>query len=177
MLTTLSRPALEDACAALREADRLIARAVSILMSVGSDASAGLPQEMSLMLDAGRTRTDARMLLRTAETLRAMPCTRAAFAAGTLSWSQVRALVLALKPLDVAARAELDEQIARAAGTATNPDHVLAFVDEQVARKREDLIARREQRAIDRNFMAIQGHLDGSGSFLGKRTPSRWRHS
>src|SRR5438132_9006665 len=98
---TSSTSRIQDACDALVEADRLTARALSIIGRTDVEASSGLPAEMLLALAARRTGAEARMLVASAATLRAMPATCAAFARGDLSWGQVRAIVTAVRSVDV----------------------------------------------------------------------------
>ncbi len=122
---------------------------------------------MRLMLESGWTRTDVRMLVRCSDVLAGLPLTRAAFLAGRLSWSQVRALVASLSRLDAGTRSELDAFIARACASSDSDD-LLRAVDEEVERLRDDLLVRRERRALGRGFIAVQGRLDGTGSFYGE---------
>jgi hypothetical protein len=49
-----------------------------------------------------------------------------------------------------------------------DPDELMATVDDAVAALRLDLSRAREERQIDTRFLAVQGHLDGSGTFYGQ---------
>jgi hypothetical protein len=170
MLAVRSETTIEDACDALIEADRLTARALSIIGCVDCESAIGLPTEMMLVLGARRTGADARMLVNAAETLRAMPATASAFARGDLSWSQLRAIVNGVRTVDAAGRAQLDDLIATQTDRPAqmDPDELLARVDDLVARLRADLVRAREDRQIEAGFLAVQGRLDGSASFYGE---------
>jgi hypothetical protein len=154
----------------LIEADQHTAHAISIISRVACESATGLPTEMMLVLGARRTGADARMLVNAAETLRAMPATASAFARGELSWSQVRAVVSAVRSVDSAGRAQLDDLIATQTDRLAqmDPDELLARVDDLVARLRADLVRAREDRQIECGFLAVQGRLDGSASFYGE---------
>lgn len=170
MFTVSPTSTIQDACDALLEADRLTARALSIIGCTDVEASTGLPAEMLLGLGARRTGADARMLVNAAGTLRAMPATSAAFARGDLSWGQVRAIVVAVRSVDVVGRGRIDELIRSEAFRLgrMDPDELVARVDDAAATQRADLALRREDRRITRGFLAIQGRLDGSASFCGE---------
>jgi len=161
---------IQDACDALLEADRLTARALTIIGHSDVEASSGLPAEMLLCLGARRTGADARMLVNAAATLRGMPTTSAAFARGDLSWSQVRAIVTAVRSVDRAGRARIDELISSEAHRLgrMDPDELVARVDDAVSGLRADLALAREDRQIQRGFLAVQGRFDGSSSFYGE---------
>ena len=170
MFATSSKTNIQDACDALVEADRLTAQALSIIGRTDVEASTGLPAEMLLSLGARRTGADARMLVNAAAALRWMPATSAAFARGDLSWGQVRAIVAAVRSVDAAGRARIDDLIRRVGQRLEHmdPDELLARVDDAVARERADLARAREDRRIERGFLAVQGRLDGSASFYGE---------
>ncbi|MGZ4211465.1 MAG: DUF222 domain-containing protein, partial [Actinomycetota bacterium] len=165
-----SQSSIEDACDALLEADRLTAKALHILSATDVEATCGLPTEILLALRARRTGTEARCMARAAGVLRAMPATSAAFLRGDLSWGQVRAIVCAVRALDAAGRASIDELIDRSAVRMrdVDPDELIARVQDAVDRARHDLALAREDRQIERGFLAFQGRLDGSASFYGE---------
>lgn len=95
-----------------------------------------------------------------------MPRTSSAFSAGDLSWSVVRAVVVAVRCLDAAGRAAVDAAIGSAPDL--DPEALLGRVDDIVARLRDDLVRAREDRAISQSFLAIQGRLDGSATLYGE---------
>lgn len=170
MFSVSATTSIQDACDALLEADRLTAQALSIIGRTDVEASTGLPAEMLLALGARRTGAEARMLVNAAATLRAMPVTSAAFARGDLSWGQVRAIVTALRSVDVEGRARIDALISSEAArlSSMDPDELLARVDDAVSGLRADLAFAREDRQIERGFFAVQGRFDGSASFYGE---------
>jgi hypothetical protein len=151
----------------LRDADASISRAIGLLSRTDVLAETGLSPELFLTLEAGWTATDARMVVKAERTLRAMPLTRAAFAAGKLSWGEVRAIVSAVRSVDVHGRAAIDQAVDDAAGL-DEPDAIIGRVDDLVASQRADLALAREDRAIERSFLAVQPHLDGKASFYGQ---------
>jgi len=169
----ISSTNIQDACNALVEADRLTAQALSIIGCTDVEASMGLPAERLLSLGARRTGADARMLVNAAATLRWMPATAAAFARGDLSWGQVRAIVAAVRSVDAAGRARIDEVIGGVGQRLDrmDPDELLACVDDAVSGLRADLALAREDRQIERGFLSVQGRLDGSASFYGEADP------
>ena len=161
---------IQDACDALLEADRLTARALSIIGTVDCEGSTGLSTEMMLVLGARRTGADARMMVNAAATLRAMPSVARAFGAGELSWSQVRAITTAVKAVDAQGREHIDRLIEFNAPRLAqmDPDELLARVDEAVTRARDDRARAREDRQLAREYLSIQGRLDGSSSITGE---------
>lgn len=165
-----TRSTIKDACDALVEADRLIARALEIIGGTDVEAACGLPTEMMLALGARRTGGDARMLVNAAQTLRGMPATAAAFSGGELSWSQVRQIVFSVRTVDRAGRARIDQLISEHAARLTrmDPDELLARVDDAVSGMRQDLARAREDRQTQRSFIAFHGRLDGSCAILGE---------
>jgi Domain of unknown function (DUF222)/HNH endonuclease len=169
MFTPTTNASIQDACDALLESDRLIARALSIIANVDIDPT-GLPAEMVLALGARRTAADARMLVNAARALRSMPSTASAFERGEVSWSQVRQIVSSIRTVDASGRARIDELIATDAErlVQTDPDEIVSRVDDVVSALRADLMRAREDRQIERGFLAVQGRLDGSASFYGE---------
>lgn len=73
---------------------------------------AGLPLELWLGLAGRATRSDRRMLLACADVLPTLPRTWQAWRDRALSWSQIRAIVSATRPVPLADRARLDTAIA-----------------------------------------------------------------
>ncbi|HLW18435.1 MAG TPA: DUF222 domain-containing protein [Actinomycetota bacterium] len=171
MLAT--RNTIQDACEMLVESDRLIARALSIIGTVECERTTGLPTEMMLVLGARRTGADAYGLVNAAATLRGMPSVARAFCAGELSWSQVRAITGAVRSVDAAGREQIDRLIAFNAPRLgkMDPDELLSRVDDAVAGLRPDLVRAREDRHITREYLSVQGRLDGSCSILGEAGP------
>ena len=164
------RTTIQDACDALIEADRLTADALSIISRIDIEASTGLPAEMLLVLGARRTGGDARMLVNAASVLRDMPATADAFARGDLSWSQVRAIVCSVRTVELAGRLRIDAIVRGHAARLRqmDPDELLARVDDAVNDLRADLARAREDRRIERGFLAVQSRFDGSSTFNGE---------
>ena len=105
--------------------------------------------------------------------LATMPATRDSFETGALSWSQVRAIVAAVRSVDRQGRRHIDRMIAFNAPRLTqmDPDDLLARVDAAVAQLRDDLAVAREERQIAREYLSIQGRLDGSSTIMGEASP------
>jgi hypothetical protein len=152
----------------LRDADALIARAIDLMGRCDISAETGLSAEQFATLECGYTGSDARVLIKAAAMLCAMPLTKAAFELGRISWSQVRAIVACVRWVDVAARASIDRIVHDHAARETDPDELIARIDDEVARSREDLALAREDRAIQRSFLSVQGRLDGSATIYGE---------
>ncbi len=151
---------------ALRDSDIAIAHAIDLLSRTDVHAETGLAPELFLTLEAGWTAPEARMVVKAECALRAMPVTKANFRAGKLSWSQVRAIVSSVRSIDVHGRAEIDTVIGNHA--TDEPDALLQRIDDEVADRRADLAVAREDRAIERSFLSVQPHLDGSATLYGE---------
>src|SRR5437588_2282159 len=151
---------------ALRDSDFAIARAIDLLSRTDVQAETGLSPELFLTLEAGWTAGDARMVVKAERVLRAVPLTKATFRMGKLSWGQVRAIVSSVRSVDVQARGEIDAVVGPHADG--EPETLLERVDEEVAAQRTDLAVAREDRAIERSFLSVQPHLDGSATFYGE---------
>jgi hypothetical protein len=164
-------PNRSDAIAqALLVADALTSTAIHLLQQGNLEPMTGLSTEMTLSLAGRRTGAEARMLMNTATTLLAMPLTKAAFDRGDLSWGQVRAIICAMRPVEVSKRTAIDELIGRLADSSrdADPEELIARVDDEVATVRADLALAREDRAFDRRFLAVQGKLDGGATLYGE---------
>src|SRR5437868_6841924 len=158
----------EAIASALRDADAAIARAIDLLGRSDIRAETGLSPELFLSLEAGCTGSDARVLVKAAAALRAMPLTNCAFQMGRISWGQVRAIMSSVRWVDVAARAAIDGVVHEHAARNADPDDLVARVDDEVARAREDLAVAREDRAIQQSFLSVQGRLDGGATIYGE---------
>jgi len=160
----------ELAIDALRAADRLIASAVAAIARGVIDSAAGLPTPLVLQMDARAVGYEARAMTRTASVLSSMPRTLAAFRCGLLSWSQTRGIVAAIKPCRVEDRIEIDRLIGSQVPSLidADPDRIVEIVDDEVARRRRDLTERREERAVERSFIAFQPRLGGRTMFYGE---------
>jgi len=161
---------LAQACEDLRAADASIASPLRVIGARDVEADTGFPAEMLLSLVARRTGSEARFLMDAAATLRAMPFMESAFASRDLSWSQVRAICVAVRVLDACGRATVDTLVGSLAASwrEADPEELVRRIDDEVARLREDLAQHREDRQIRNNFLAIQGRFDGSASIYGE---------
>jgi hypothetical protein len=153
---------------ALHDADASIARAIDLIGRTDIESETGLSSDIFLTLEVRCTGSDARVLTKAAATLRTMPLTKAAFDLGKISWGQVRAIVSCVRHVGPEARTEIDGLVHDRASSCSDPDELLACVDDEVARIRADLSIAREDRAIERHFLAVQARLDGSASFYGE---------
>jgi hypothetical protein len=159
--------ALRGAAGVADQAAAVAVAAVGAARAAGScERSAGLSVAEFLGLAARRTRGDARGLVRTAAVLDTLPVTAGLFADGQLSYSQVREITGWARDLRVEDRAGLDAQVAAdaAAGVRSDPDWVVDRAGDLVTRVRADLVQRREERAIETAFVAVQPRFDGGGT-------------
>lgn len=163
----------ELACELLRRADALTAQAIGLLSRAGVETETGLPVEMLLSLEARRTMPDARMIAAAASELRRMPRLHEAFTSGSVSWSQTRAILVSLRSVPADDRTHIDGMIERWASELADadPDRLVQLVDDAAARVRPDLVRAREDRMIDREFLAIQGRIDGGATIYGEAGP------
>jgi hypothetical protein len=160
-------------------ADRAVALAIEQLIELRAsgeiEAATGVTVELWLQQVARRTSCDVRMLLAASELLPRLPATRDAFLAGELSWSQVRAVVLACRRLRTSALDEADTRVRQWLWSASDaaPD----TVSRGLARLAWELDEEREKRCLDDDearqqrdeFVALQPRLDGSGGrFFGE---------
>lgn len=152
----------------LRAADVLIATAIGVLGRGGFACGSGLPAESVLKLEGRRTTGDARVLVEIASLGASMPMALALFTEGVISFAQIRSIAVAVRSLGIAARAEVDEIVSSSADRCTDPDDLIARVDAACARLRPDLPLAREDRAISRSFLSIQGKLNGSAAIYGE---------
>lgn len=171
---TATRPVLDD-CPELAELldkldaiDRATARAVRLLgrlqRTCEVEAATGLPVELWLSAEGRRTRSDRRATA--AEVLEGLPHVDEAFAAGQLSWAQVRAIALVCVRLPGHVRAHIDRELgARLASFEdADPDDVVALV-RQAAASFDGQVSERDVPAVtpEDRFVYLQPRLDGSG--------------
>ena len=165
-------PGLATVLEQLREADRLIARALEgiLLLQDHTDVAGvtGVGLDSWVMTIARRTRADARMLLAAAEMLRRLPTLRASFQEGRMSWAQVRAVALKARPLPRSLDDCVDQAIAAALeGTGgSEPDAITRVISWSLAALQPTSAARTERREQEREFLGMQPRLDGSGGRL-----------
>jgi hypothetical protein len=174
-------PALATVLSQLRTADQLLARALEgvLLLQDHADvvAMTGVGLESWLTTIARRTRTDARMLLAAAEMLRRLPSLRAAFQAGQVSWAQVRSVALKARPLPTTLDDRVDAAVASAIDGAggAEPDALTRVIGWSLAAIHPERTIRTERQERDREFLALQPRLDGSGGRLwGELSATSW---
>jgi hypothetical protein len=161
----------------LRAMDRLAARAVRLAREVdGRRAAAeeGMALDAALRLHTGAAPADVSMVLTTAEVLATMPASWHLFSAGVLSWGQVRALVLGARRLDPATRTQLDRHLGRCAEQlrSMDADRRGWAIDDALADHQPGSRAERQaEQRTEREFLALQGRLDGSGTIYGEFAP------
>ena len=158
---------VDSAVSLLREVDRLMARLLRCIQQAGGVSRDGLPARRLIGLAADVTGAEAGFLERCVQTLSAMPETWQAFDQGCLSWSQVRAIVMAARDLSVAQRQTLDDQLAAAVGTARDvePDRIgeiTADLAWRIDRKAVDTAA---ATAPDHASAVCQPSFDGWGDW------------
>lgn len=174
-------PALATVLTQLRAADQLLARALEgvLLLQEHADvvATTGVGLESWLTTIARRTRTDARMLLAAAEMLRRLPSLRAAFQTGHVSWAQVRSVALKARPLPTMLDDRVDAAVAAALDGAggAEPDALIRVIGWSLAAMHPERTNRTERQEADREFLALQPRLDGSGGRLwGELSATSW---
>ena len=157
--------------ASLKAADRALLDAVE---AAGRLAGSGVcerieggPVEWAIGMVCRLTGSDRRMVVAAGETLAHLPTLRDLWAGGMVSWGQVRAIVMAVRKLPVAARVHIDERIAASVDAyrgidAFDPDHLVDAVDQAAAEFRDPRNAeRREEQSARANFVAVQQSFDG----------------
>lgn len=160
-------PELATALQALVAADRALTVAVDQLVRLRSsglvEAATGVGLDGWLGIVARRTGSDRRMLLTVADTLGRLPQLHRCFAAGELSWAQLRAVVLQVHQLTGIDEVALDTALAGAATEAVglDPDALAGMVRWIVADLSPDPTTDRD-RPIDQRLV-LQPRLDGTG--------------
>jgi hypothetical protein len=163
-------PELAGALELAGELDRLHRRLIGHLIELRRSDLAELATGVALdrwLATVGRfTRSDRRMLAATADVLLRLPLLHAAYTAGQVSWSQLRAVVCAVRTLPPAVDTQLDAALAAAVDGAADadPDALAHAVSWVVAAHTPDPDpdppADRGERG-DR--LVLQPRLDGSG--------------
>jgi hypothetical protein len=162
-------PELAGALELAGELDRLHRRLIGHLVELRRTDLAELATGVALdrwLATVGRfTRTDRRMLVTTAEVLHRLPLLRTAYTSGQVSWSQLRAVVCAVRKLPPAVDTQLDVALAAAVDGAADADpdaltHAVAWV---VAAHTPDPDPDPDPPADRRDRLVLQPRLDGSG--------------
>ena len=171
------QPASVEALAELLcEADRLHARAVTMIADLETDPAAeavGLGSEGLLREDAHRTGSEARLLVAASERLAWLPTLAALLAEGAVSWSTVRVVVAQTRHLTVEQLGWVDAAVAADTDgfCRCDADGQVAAVAELVDRARPDLHKGKEQRRYERSFLSLQPGFDGSLQVYGEFDP------
>lgn len=166
-----------DAAATLLEAIDLLTAAVVTVMQTTEHAQVivdhGVTRDTWLRAIAGRTGSDAGMLLAAAERLADMPAVMAWFHEGALSWGAVRRIVAATRNLTAAQRAWVDATLTEHAPDISrlDDDQVAAAVDGLANQARPDLHRDREANALTRRWLSLQPRLDGTADICGTLDP------
>jgi hypothetical protein len=163
-------PELAEVLDAALRIDRLVARLIDGLMRLRrhglAERATGVALEQWLAIVARRTGADRRMLLTTCEVFERLPSLAAAFLHdGSVSWAQTRAVVLRVQRLPGALDDAIDGELAKAivGGLGADPDALVHRVGRVVASFEPGEQAAMQRYAEEREFLAIQPRLDGSG--------------
>ncbi|WP_157041926.1 HNH endonuclease signature motif containing protein [Nitriliruptor alkaliphilus] len=150
------------------DTERMTARlveAILVLEDAGvAPAATGVGLEQWLAIVGRSTRSDRRMLTCAANVCRRLPSLRAAFAAGEVSWSQVRAVALKVERSPRHLDDRLDAALARAIDGAAGADpDALANVVSWAVTDLQSEDAGEQEPAVPDDVMVLQPRLDGSG--------------
>ena len=166
-------PLLGSAIALVRGIDRLVAQLLEVLIELEdhevAETATGVMLEQWLAIAGRRTGSDRRMLLTACGVLRRLPSLRTAFCDdGTVSWAQVRAIVLAVHRLPRVLDDVVDGELARTIEGCRDADpDMLTSAVSRAAHSWDPAPTRKAQEAADRGeFIAMQPRLDGSGGQL-----------
>jgi hypothetical protein len=153
----------------LRQVDRLLSDVIDALILLEdtslAEATTGIGVDTWLAIVGRRTGADTRMLRTTAATMRRSPSLHGAFRSGTVSWAQVRSVVLAVRPLP----GYLDDRIDAAIGDAlvgaadAEPDALTRQIRWHLAAIDPSDTDDDERRASEEEYLAMQPRLDGTG--------------
>ncbi|HKJ56427.1 MAG TPA: HNH endonuclease signature motif containing protein, partial [Nitriliruptoraceae bacterium] len=156
-----------------RELDATVAQLVEDLICVvesgATEQALGAAVEIVMSQSCRMVGFERRTLLRASTTLVRMPATRQAFRDGRVSWSQVRAVLTAVRPLRIADLVDVDDLVGELADTLATceADALVHEVDwhvDQVIAQRQT--ARRRQPIEDNRLIPLP-RLDGSGAIHG----------
>ncbi|HUG85610.1 MAG TPA: HNH endonuclease [Euzebya sp.] len=152
---------IDVAVAGLRGVDPLMAQVLRAVAEAGP--SGGLPAHRLVGLSAGVTGWDLRFLSRAVEVLAFMPQLWTAFDEGRVSWSQLRAIVLAAKPLSQRDRGALDAALvaAVAQNDSAEPDRMVEIAQDMAIKLDEARQRDRERAQTRGSYVSLQPHLFG----------------
>jgi hypothetical protein len=162
-------PELAALLEGLRDVDRILARALDLLIGLQDNHLAEIATGVSLgqwLSSIGRrTGADRRMLTTAAATCRRFPGLRQAFRAGTVSWCQVRAIACKVHRLPREHDARIESELSSVLDDVeedADPDELARIVEWTL----RDLLADPEPgptAAPEHDFLSMQPRLDGSG--------------
>jgi hypothetical protein len=144
---------------------RVVEQVARLQASHESELVTGLPVE-TWLLAAGMPRADRRMLATAVTQLDRLPSVARAFADGTVSWAQVRAVALAVARLSEAQVAIVDDELAPllARQAHRDPDELAVIVTELVASLTPQVRTDDADTAERDRFLSFQPRLDGTGA-------------
>ncbi|WP_052667678.1 HNH endonuclease signature motif containing protein [Nitriliruptor alkaliphilus] len=150
------------------DTERMTARlveAILVLEDAGvAPTATGVGLEQWLAIVGRSTRSDRRMLTCAAQVCRRLPSLRAAFGAGEVSWSQVRAVALKVERSPRHLDDRLDAALARAIDGAAGADpDALANVVSWALTDLQSEDAGEQEPAVADDIFVLQPRLDGSG--------------
>ena len=162
-------------CARLQDRARLDAEVVELtgrLARSGTiESLEGLTMDGALAVAHRLPQADRSMLVTAADVLADMPETRALFAAGLLSWGQIRGIVAEVRRLGRATRGIIDARIGMSADRLPHmdPDDVVDAARVAAAELRDARsVERSEERAERSNFIWAQPAMFGPGKIYGE---------
>ncbi|MGI9016903.1 MAG: DUF222 domain-containing protein [Euzebya sp.] len=161
---------LHRAVAALRDADRAMATVLRAVAEAGPRD--GLSARRHLGLQASATGVDVGFLDRAVQTLSAMPRVWTAFDGGSLSWSQLRGIVLEARRLSVAQRQVLDEALAGVLASGLGePDRIVDTTADLAARLDREGLENNEDAQERAQRLVLQPGFDGWTEIHGTLAP------
>jgi hypothetical protein len=162
-------PELAHLLETLRQIDQLTAAAIATIdrfQHTGEvEDATGIPLELWLAADGRRTRSDRRMLAAAADLRARLPATFLAFRQGRISWSQLRAVVLACLRLPAVHLAHIDEVVADQvdALSQAEPDALVGIVAQALSVLEAHKDTERVEEQDQTQFVHLQPRLDGTG--------------
>ncbi|MGI9016637.1 MAG: DUF222 domain-containing protein, partial [Euzebya sp.] len=161
---------LDVAVAAMRDADRAMATVLRAVAEAGPRD--GLSARRHLALQASATGVDVGFLDRAVQTLSAMPNVWEAFDEGSLSWSQLRGIVLEARRLSVAQRQILDEALAGLLESGLGePDRIVDTTADLAARLDREGLENNEDSQERSQRLVLQPDFDGWTEIHGTLAP------
>jgi hypothetical protein len=162
-------PELAELLEGLRQVDRLVARAIDLLIVLQdehlAETATGVSLSQWVATIGRRTGADRRMLVTAATTCRRLPALHQALHEGRVSWCQLRAISCKVHRISREHDARLEAEVTGLLDSVeddSDPDALARLVEWHL----RDLLAEPEPRptaAPQEDFLAMQPRLDGSG--------------